>query len=221
MQNFTNVGLFGEQTSFDIRKAEAEQKYRENGVDFNAFIRRIHERMLDEAQNTSQESPHKITGRGYFSTTMNWNVRSELYDCFPDKIAVDEQNRPFYRLADNVRLYFKKLDHKGRPMNIPTEHTIALNSCQGSLFGEPTMILYLGWQIRQNKYWDALSGIYLVEMGNMKSVRWMSDVSGLAGGLSGNETFIQPLLPVDPQIDVDEITVLPRTGAEGASETGS
>lgn len=189
------------------RQEEFEDLYMKKGIDFDELIREAHQKTLLDAQN---KPPH-YKGRAYMATTMNWNLTGLLRETFGDEIAYDENGRPYFRLSDTTRLYFKKLDQKYRPSNIPTRHVRLLNTAQGNLFGSSTTVLYVGCRLREEKQWEQIDS-FMVEMNGLKSVAWVSNLGDLGASMWKHTT---PVVPVTPSAPGSGIYVgLKRTGEQ-------
>ena len=192
------------------RQEDLEEVYFRKGVDFDDVIRDAHDLTL---RNASERDPN-YKGRAYMATNMNWNLLGILKDRYSSEIFYDEEKRLFFRLAPDVRLYFKKLDKKGRPSNIPTKHVLKLNSYQGSFFSNPTTILYAGYQLKQERIWDEID-CFLVEMRGLKMVDWKTSLSDLSARIAAKKVVHMP--PVEKAIGDLEIRLRKQPGMEGLS----
>lgn len=168
------------------RQVDIEHLYIENGVDFEPDLR---EALAVILKNTT---PKKYRGRGFMANIMNWTMIGHLIEKYPERMRVDSHQRNYYALDRQTRIYFKKLDKYYRPNNIPTNHVREMNS-MGLLFKEnPTTVLYAGFRIRQDQYWDDIS-CYLVEMKNMKTANWVSDLSDLSIAIAKSKSPVSPI----------------------------
>lgn len=204
MESFTSVNLFPEEQKLIAeRKKKMEDAYVKNGHDFIPLIKSSYDKMWEDA--TQRGKPN--LWRNYQACNMNWNVWDSIYELFPERVGFDGESRPYFKLAEGIKVYFKMLDSRCRPKNIPTAHV--KNRTQYNLFGENDTWLYIGWRIRQDKYWDGgLAGIYMVEMENHLQCKWIANLSILSGMIGKSVTTI-----IAPIIEDNGIIVLPKTGA--------
>lgn len=154
------------------RQKTLEELYITNGVDFDPVFEEALKLTLEDT------TPEIFRGRGFMATHMNWHLVGLLKQKYKDKMSVDKFKRDYYRLNENVRIYFKKLNNNFAPENVVTDHVKELNS----LFGcdDKTTVLYAGFNIERNKNWNELAGTYLVEMKTLKKTNWVSDLTELS-----------------------------------------
>jgi len=192
---FTNLPLFSDSASGkSTRQQQFENLYIGFGINLLPVIEAAHDKTLDDA---SREPPEFID-RFYFAQAMNRNIIGIMKQQYPDLIRYDEAERVFIKLDDKTRVYFKKLDEKYRPSNIPTGHVAELNSAQGRLFGKELTVLYIGPRLRNKKVWDDID-CYMVEMRDTKRCEWVSDLSDLASRMGGTVVpIVTPPTPIAP-----------------------
>lgn len=148
--------------------------------------------------------------RNYYANNMSYNIHDMLYEQHEGHIDFDSENRPYFRLSEGVRAYFKMLDNGFRPKGHKTGHVEDLNFSQGNLFGEANVNIYIGWRIRKDKYWDGLSGIYMVEMDTPTTYKWVSDLSDLGAGFGRTSVTVVPVKPITG----DGIDIVPNIQTE-------
>jgi len=129
----------------------------------------------------------------------------------------DEYDRWYYALEKDARVYFKKLDHKFRPNNIVTRHVEELNSMMLLLDDEPTTVLYAGFRLHMDKFWDELDGCYLVEMRNSKRTNFVSDLSELGAHVNSRK----PVITIAASTEVaGDIIVTPKRAQGNENKDG-
>jgi hypothetical protein len=206
----TNLhNLFDPGDGKSTRQVRIENFYVNNGMDLEPIFRQA----LDKTLNN--DTPKGYRGRGFMATNMNWNVIGLLKETYPERMYVDAHKRDYFLLKKGIRIYFKKLDHHNCPNNIITNNVKSLNSMQLLLNDNPITILYAGFRIREDKYWDDISGSYLLEMKNVKALNWCSSLEDLALDISKNIPEVTPIFTANIP---NEIVVRPR--AEGNGELG-
>lgn len=189
MQNQNSLSLFKD---FDYdyrtpRQIEMEELYVNKGFDFEPTFREALAKILKD------ETPANYRGRGYNAYHMNWMVVGLLKENYPEYMKVDEEKRDYFQLAKNVRIYFKKLDSKHRPENVVTGHVKTLNSMRLMFKEETITVLYAGFRLREDKFWDDFSGCFLVEMKHLKRTNWVSKLEDLAFAISKRQTISTPI----------------------------
>ncbi len=184
--------FFSDSTSGkSARQLQFEDLYIKTGIDILPIIEDAHRKLLEEA---STQSPEFIT-KLYWAEGMNRNMVGFLKKRYPETVKYDEAGRVYLKLGENVRVYFKKLDDKFRPRNIPTGHVIDLNSAQGQLFGRELSVLYVGPKLKKSNVWDEI-GYFMVEMRSNSRCEWVSDLSDLSANMNtGFSTVPKPLTP--------------------------
>ncbi len=94
-------------------------------VDLHKLVEIAHGKTFDEV---SERASNYIT-RGLIAQIMYSNMIGLMKDsCDENNKAVDYYGRDYLKLANDVRVYFKKLDSNRLPMNIPTEHVKKMNA---------------------------------------------------------------------------------------------
>lgn len=205
-ESFTNLGLFPDENKKIMeRKAIAEEHYMNYGFDFEPVIHECHNELM--AQADARNTP--VKWRNYYPSSMSWLVHDKLVEHLANDLEYDDTSRPYIRLSENVRVYFKMLDNNFRPKNVTTKHVRRLNQSHSDLFGEEQTNLYIGWRIRKDKYWDGLSGVYMVEMMSHKHCMWVTDLSDMSSMLGATATTIQPITPISP-INNDDVIIIPN-----------
>lgn len=185
--------LFGKD-KFDCRsprQIEMENLYISKGYDFEPIFKEALARILKD------DTPASFRGRGYNAYHMNWMVIGILKELYPKLMKVDEEKRNYFQLDKNVRVYFKKLDSKHRPENVVTGHVKNLNSMRLLFNEEATTVLYAGFRLREDKYWDDFTGCFLVEMKHLKRTNWVSKLEDLAFEISKNQPTTTPIFKAD------------------------
>jgi len=172
-----------------------EDLYVTNGIDLLPIIKEAHRKTLRDASKESPEFIDKL----FWAHGMNRNMVGILKRRHPELINYDETKRVYIKLGSEARIYFKKLDKKFRPRNIPTGHVIDLNSAQGQLFGKDLAVLYVGPRLVQENVWDEVD-CFLVEMRNSRRCEWVSDLSDLSSRMGGGTVHMSPTsgTPVAP-----------------------
>lgn len=202
-KRFTKVTLFPEETKeIEERMEQVENLYLSHGIDFEPMVFASHEKMIADAmaRNTKKK------WRNYYANNMSYNLHDMLYEQFENKIGFDAERRPYFRLSENVKAYFKMLDDCYRPKGHKTGHVEDLNNSQGNLFGKSNINIYIGWRIRKDKHWDGLSGAYMVEMDSATTYKWVSSLSDLSARFGKN-----PALPTTPTLmSGDGIEIVPN-----------
>lgn len=197
----TNLqGLFGMDEGKSPRQIICEGTYLQNGVDFDPVFDEAYE--LTMADST----PDIYRGRGFMAYHMNWNLIGLLKQKFPNRMATDQHGRSYYVLDVHTRIYFKKLNSKYAPDNIPTDHVRELNSMSMFYSQDNTTILYAGIKIGEDSIWQEREGCYLVEMRNLMRPNWISDLSELSYIMNRPKTQI-PLTTIKLP---DEIILKPK-----------
>jgi hypothetical protein len=185
-------GLFSDPSSGkSARQQQFEDLYVSTGIDIVPIIRDAHRKVLTEAATQSPEFVDKL----FWAHGMNRNMVGFLTQRYPDMVHHDEANRVYIKLGEQARIYFKKLDDKFRPRNIPTGHVIDLNSAQGQLFGREMTVLYVGPRLKQKNLWDEID-CFMVEMRNNTRCEWVSDLSDLSSSMGRGFSVVPP--PVTP-----------------------
>lgn len=190
---FIRNSLFGD-LEIDCRsprQAEMTNLYIEKGFDFEPIFREALARILKD------DTEAHFRGRGYDALHMNWTVIGLLKEAYPDYMKTDEEKRNYFLLDKNVRIYFKKLDSKHRPENVVTGHVTCLNTMRMLFKEDATTILYAGFRIREDEFWDDLSGCYLVEMKDLKRTNWVSRLDDLAFEISKRQVVSTPIFKAD------------------------
>lgn len=191
--------LFESKEGKSARQIEIEELYIKKGIDFVPIIK---EALNETIRNPT---PNKFRGRGFMASNMNWTLIGLLKENYSKYMMVDQHKRDYFLLDNNVRVYFKKLDKKNRPNNIITKHVSELNSMQ-LLFKEETTILYAGFRIREDIYWDDIL-CHLVEMKNPSRPNWVSSMEELAYQMDIRKTNNKPIFRADIP---DEIIIKPK-----------
>ncbi|MBN8667347.1 MAG: hypothetical protein J0M30_07570 [Chitinophagales bacterium] len=172
-----------------------EKAYLDLGIDLLPIINLAHAKTLDDASREPPEFIDKL----YWAHNMNRNLCGLIKQRYPDLVHYDECKRMYIHLNENTRMYFKKLDHKYRPCNIPTGHVIDLNSAQGQLFGRSITVLYVGPKLKTEGVWDEIE-CFMIEMRNHTKCEWASDLLDLSSQMGAQPTIITPtpIAPVKP-----------------------
>jgi hypothetical protein len=196
----SNFSLFSNSSSGKSeRQLQFENLYITAGIDFLPIITDAHRKVLQEAATQSPEFVDKL----FWAHGMNRNMVGFLKQRYPERVHYDEANRVYIKLGDQARVYFKKLDEKFKPRNIPTGHVIDLNSAQGQLFGRELTVLYVGPRLRRRNVWDEID-CFMVEMRNNSRCEWVSDLSDLSSSMGRGFAVVPPPTPptVLPAINV-------------------
>lgn len=178
--------LFDSSEGKSERQKKCEALYITNGIDFETDFKEALTLVL------KNPTPKKYRGRGFLANTMNWTVIGLMKEKYPTKMFQDQHGRDYFSVDKNTRIYFKKLDKKYRPNNIITNHVREMN-CMQMLFNEtPITVLYAGFRLRTDKYWDDIS-CFLVEMKNLKYPNWVSSLSDLSISIAKAKPPVNPI----------------------------
>ena len=202
--------LFDLQAGKSNRQIEIEELYVSKGVDLEPLLK---EALIEAIRNPT---PKQYRGRGFMANNMNWTVVGMLKEKYPEFMRIDQHKRDYFLLDKNVRIYFKKLDAKNRPNNIVTKHVCELNTMQMLFHENPTTVLYAGFRLREDKYWDDIS-CNLVEMKNLKSPNWVSNMGELAYEIANRKAQHTPIFKADLP---DQIIVKSKKAKDNDSELG-
>lgn len=164
------------------RQKEIEELYVNKGFDFDPIFREALAKILKD------DTPSLFRGRGYNAYHMNWMIIGLLKEYYPEYMKLDEEKRNYFQLDNNARIYFKKLDWKHRPENVPTKHVKTLNSMRLMFQEETITVLYAGFRLREDKFWDDFNGCYLVEMKHQNRTNFVSKLEDLAFKISQKDT---------------------------------
>lgn len=176
MKQFYIFNSSENQNGKSSRQKAAEDLYVGAGIDYEGIIQEAYQLTMAQA---AKDPPH-FKGRSYMATRMNWNMQGLLQERYPHLIQFDEEKRIYVQLDEKTRMYFKKLDKKYRPQNIPTKHVRELNSAQGNLFGNTNVsILYAGFRLKKDGIWEDMD-CFVVEMKSLKRAGWVTSLSELA-----------------------------------------
>lgn len=183
-----------EQSGIDLRsprQIEINNLYVEKGFDFEPIFREALAKILKD------DTPEHYRGRGYDAYHMNWAIIGLLKESYPTHMKLDEEKRNYFLLDKHVRIYFKKLDSRHRPENVVTDHVISLNTMQMLFQEQETTILYAGYRLRDDEFWDDFAGCFLVEMKTLKRTNWVSKLEDLAYEISQKKNISTPIFKAD------------------------
>jgi hypothetical protein len=200
--------LFGIPKWKSPRQQEVEAQYLAQSIDLEPVFYEAHDLTL---ANTT-DLDHR--GRGFMSQAMNGHIIGLLRRLYPDRMTQEEYNRWYFQLNKETRIYFKKLDKRYRPNNIPTKHVAELNSGELLFKADPITVLYGGFRLKEDKLWDRLRGCYLLEMLDGRP-HWVSDLGDLAADMASPAVPVIPVSPIAPDVLLGEIEVNIKTATEG------
>lgn len=200
------MNLFSTSAGKSARQVSFEDLYMSRGINLEGIIRQAFSKTLED------KTPPHFRGRGYMADHMSWNIAGLLKENFGSLILQDEYKRLYLNLDRRVRVYFKKLNGKFAPDNVITEHVKDLNSMSLKLNDEPINVLYAGFRIRLDQFWDELKGCYLLEMKTVTKPNWVTDLSVLTSTLNNNiSSVVKPLANIQLP---DSIQVTGKIGQE-------
>jgi hypothetical protein len=137
--------------------------------------------------------------RNWSAVTMSGNIKGLLFDTYPGNMKLDSNNRFYFNKEGKYIIYFKKLNEKLMPSNIPTRYSYKLYGQLALQFEEPIPIVFVGYTLNESN--DELSGSFAVCLKN--NVRkWASDLS--LSAINGSKL----LLPINPTIPDDLSTLV-------------
>jgi hypothetical protein len=99
--------------------------------------------------------------RNYMAESMFGNMIGLLYENYPQMMNLDIEKRPFLKLADDVRVYPKKLNEKYLPGNVVTNHVLALRGQELFQDGSQIHVLYGGYVLHDEVWGNQLKGTYI------------------------------------------------------------
>lgn len=151
------------------------------GIDLVSLLNEAHKNTLELLGSF----PPTFQTRCLKSNIMSGQIKGLAQKKYSQYFRLDKHDRPYLSLEKGeIRIFFKKLDKKKRPNNVPTRYATLLMS--PTLF-EPgvgvTLPVYAGYQLNVSD-WSIITGMYVVSMTNRLTVNWYIDVEDLSSGLS-------------------------------------
>jgi hypothetical protein len=148
---------------------------RASKIDLSAIIDMGHRLTLLDAELKSSNYKQ----RNFMPEIMYGNFVGLLYDNYPEMMQQDAEDRPYLKLANDVRIYPKKLNEKYLPSNIITNHVMALNGQE--LFVDDTQIhvLYAGFVLSDKLWPNELKGHFISYVHSYfpTRVEWVLDLA--------------------------------------------
>ena len=169
-------------------------------IDMASVVAEARKQLLDHA---STKGPNYIT-RNFMSGNMHSNMVGVLYERYPELMQEDQEGCAYLKLADNLRVYPKKLSDKYLPGNIPTKH---VKSKYGQeLYSDDTKIhvLYAGPVLEKEDWTLDFRGVYasFINEYNPKKAAFIIDLSDLAKPMGLGVESIAPNGPQTPLVRV-------------------
>lgn len=153
----TNLSDYFEQHNPNTVKDYCDQLLKDGIVDFASIIELAHKLTLMDAEMKSSNYKQ----RNFMAEVMFGNYVGLLYDNYAELMQTDDEKRPYLRLADDVRVYPKKLNEKYLPSNVVTGHVKKLNGQELFEDGSKIHVLYSGYILTDSIWPNALKGNYI------------------------------------------------------------
>jgi hypothetical protein len=110
---------------------------------------------------------------------MYGNMIGLLYDNYPEMMQLDKEDRPYLKLAADVRIYMKKLDEKYLPSNVITRHVLKLRGQELFEDGSRIHVLYAGYRLKDEVWGNDLVGTFMSYVNKYYPTRteWILDLA--------------------------------------------
>jgi hypothetical protein len=205
-----HINTFLDSYNKDTIKKHFDSTFKSAGVDFDGIIMDAHALTLAEA---SVKPKHHIS-KNWMAETMYGHMIGIALERHRDMVLYDQENRPYIKLGNDIRMYFKKLDEKYRPSNIDTEHVKNLLFQKIEEEGTQIYIGYVGYIINDGD-WTQVVGTYTsyIHKYYRKRIEWvlqMTDYIEYAKSAALNKQTV---------IDEEEIKLVkPKTDEQKTKE---
>ncbi|MBE7171484.1 MAG: hypothetical protein INR73_12890 [Williamsia sp.] len=149
-------------------------------IDFSSIIQLAQKLTLLDAELKSSNYKQ----RNFMAENMYGNYVGLLYDNYPEMMHTDAEDRPYVKLAEDVRIYPKKLNEKYLPSNIKTDHVKKLDSQQLSIDDKKIHVLYCGYILTDQIWPNKLKGCYIsfVNTYYPSKIEWVLDADDFRKG---------------------------------------
>lgn len=178
--------------------AYCRKAFEDSGVDYASVVQEARRQLLEYAQT---KGPNYIR-RNFMPDNMYCNVVGLLYDRYPDLMFEDQENCAYLKLAQDIRVYPKKLNDKYLPGNIITNH---VKSKYGQeLFNDDTKIhvLYAGFVLEKEDWMLDFKGVYASYINDYypKKAAFIIDLDDMAKPQILGVEEVQPQGPQKPLV---------------------
>lgn len=128
---------------------------------------------FEKSREEISMKPKNYQDKNYPAVVMNGNLKGLLLKSYPDYISIDSTGRYYFSKDINFKIYFKKLDYKLSPGNIPTNHVEAMDAQLSLPMDKPMTVVYIGYT---TKDWINMDGSYAVCIKDGQK-QWVYDLS--------------------------------------------
>ena len=207
-QHMNKIDKFIEEYDPSEIKSYISEMVAQSDVDFHAIIHEAHEITLEQARG---KSLHYIP-KNWMAETMYGNMIGLFRDRHPELMFIDKHKRPYLRLSNNIRVYFKKMDAKYKPGNVVTKHVVDLWAQNSGGIGTKIHTFYIGYKIPNDKDWGMLIGVFGAYPNSFfkKKIDWVIDLGNYAKGIG-----VVPIAPIADSPVSNDFELKPKQKEKG------
>ena len=137
-------------------EAHCRLKFLESSIDIYKIIQAARNETVNFARSVSS---HYIQ-RNTMPEKMYSTMVGMLYDAYPNMMFKDKEGCPYLKLADNIRLYPKKLNDRYLPGNIVTDYVKEKRGQEMFVDDTHIHVLYVGPVLENNDWALDLKGVF-------------------------------------------------------------